>query len=127
MGHIAEDCPEKKSRESSGGSSGGLAMMCLEDVQSLVEEDPKPISDEDQAQLNSEVNSEENDSEQRSEQILILQDWINYAVQLTMTEEQSCTNQVGLDQSCATVEISVFLNLPLGRRRKSRKINSNHT
>ena len=31
MGHLAKDCPEeKKSKESSGGSSGGFAMMCVE-------------------------------------------------------------------------------------------------
>ena len=49
MGHFAKDSSEKKSRESSGGSGGGFAMMYLEDVQFLVEEDPKSISDKDKA------------------------------------------------------------------------------
>ena len=74
-------------------------MMCIEGVQSLVEEDPKSISHKDKAQPNSEVNSEEKDLEQHSEQGLSLQEWINYEVKSTMTEEQSCTNQVQLDQS----------------------------
>ena len=30
MGHIARDCPEKKVSDSSGGQSGGFAMMCIE-------------------------------------------------------------------------------------------------
>ena len=47
---------------------GGFAMMCLEDVHSLVEEDPKSISDKHKARMNSEVNSEEKDSEQDLEQ-----------------------------------------------------------
>ena len=87
MGHLTKDCTEKKSKDSSGGSGGGFAMMCIEGVQSLVEEDPKSISDEDKEQKNLEVNLEEKDSEQHSEQILLLQDWINYDVQLIMTEE----------------------------------------
>ena len=94
MGHTAKDCPENKSRDSSGGSGGGFAMMCIEGVQSLVEENPKSISDEDKAQPNSEVNLEEKDSEQHLEQGLSLQEWINYEVQSTMTEEQSCMSKV---------------------------------
>ena len=73
-------------------------MMCIEGGQSLVEEDPNSISDEDKAQWNSEVNSEEKDLEQcleqHLEQVLLLQDWIKYEVQLTITEEQLHTNQV---------------------------------
>ena len=49
MGHFANECPEKKSRDSSVGSGGGFAMMCIEGVHTLVEEDPKAISDEDRA------------------------------------------------------------------------------
>ena len=30
MGHIARDCPEKKVKDPSAGSSGGLAMTCIE-------------------------------------------------------------------------------------------------
>ena len=66
-------------------------MMCIEGVQSLVEEDPKVTSDEDKAQPNLEVNLEQKDLElhleQHSEQGLSLQEWINYEVQSTMTEE----------------------------------------
>ena len=49
MGHFAKDSPEKKSRDSGGGSSGGFAMMCTEGMQSLVEEDPKSKSDKGKA------------------------------------------------------------------------------
>ena len=69
-------------------------MMCIEGVQYLVEEDPKSISDEDKAQSNLEVNLEEKDLEQHSEQGLSLQEWINYEVQLTTTEEQLRMNHV---------------------------------
>ena len=44
----------------------GFAMMCLEDVQSQVEESTKSISNEARAQVNSEVNLEQIDLEQHS-------------------------------------------------------------
>ena len=59
MGHLTKDCPEKKSRDSNGGSGGTFIMMCIEGGQSLVEEDPESTIDEDKAQPNLEVNLEE--------------------------------------------------------------------
>ena len=59
MGHIARDCPEKKVKDSSGGSSGGFAMMCIE------VSNPQELSFEE----NSEMWAEE--------ERLTLQDWIN--------------------------------------------------
>ena len=69
-------------------------MMCLEDVQSQVEESTKSISNEARAQVNSEVNLEQIDLEQHSEQSWSLQQWISYEVQSTTAEEQSHMNQV---------------------------------
>ena len=40
------------------------------------------------------INLEDKDLEQHLEQGLSLQDWINYEVQFTTTEEQSHTSQV---------------------------------
>ena len=55
-----------------------------------------------------EVNSEEKDLEQHLEQHLeqglLLQHWINYEAQSTMTEDQSHMRQVQLDQLHATEE-----------------------
>ena len=65
MGHLARDCPEKKVKNSSGGSGGGFAMMCIEES--------------NLQQLNLEVNSEA----EAEEESLTLQDWIN----------QSCKNE----------------------------------
>ena len=45
-------------------------------------------------EVNLERNLEQNNSEHHSEQSWLLQEWIDYEVQLTMTEEQSQTNQV---------------------------------
>ena len=52
FGHLTKDCPEKKSKDSSGGSSGGFTMMCVEGGQSLVEEDPESTVEEDKEQKN---------------------------------------------------------------------------
>ena len=102
FGHLTKDCPEKKSKDSSVGSGGGFAMMCIDGGQSLVEEDPELTVEEDKEQPNLELNleagSEEMDSEQHSEQhpeqTLLLQDWMNTETQLPMTENKSCMNQV---------------------------------
>ena len=59
MGHITIDCPEKKVKDPSGGSSGGFAMMCIE-----VANPP-------------ELNSEENSETQIKEENFTLQDWTN--------------------------------------------------
>ena len=81
MGDLLKDCPEKFSRDSSGGSSGGFTTMCVEGGQSPVEEDPETTVEEDKEELNLdmtlEAGSEEKDSEQHLEQGLLLQDWIN--------------------------------------------------
>ena len=58
-GHIARECLEKKVKDSSIGSSGGFAMMCIEVA--------------NQQELNSELNSEI----QTKEESWTLQDWIN--------------------------------------------------
>ena len=41
------------------------------------------------SEVNSEQTSEQNDLEHHSEQSRLLQEWIEYKVQLTMTEERS--------------------------------------
>ena len=41
MGHLTKDCPEKKSKDSNGGSGGGFVVMCVEGGESPVEEDPE--------------------------------------------------------------------------------------
>ena len=63
MGHYASECPENKSKDSSGGSSGGFAMMCFEVNESPVEEDSEQISAHHTEQLNLEVGSEDKNSE----------------------------------------------------------------
>ena len=39
MGHCTSECPEKKPKDSSGGSSGAFAIMCFEINESPVEGD----------------------------------------------------------------------------------------
>ena len=39
MGHLAKDCPEKKSKD-----SGGFAMMCVEGGELPVEEDQEQLN-----------------------------------------------------------------------------------
>ena len=79
-------------------------MMCLEDGLSQVEESPQLVSNKVTGQFNLEDNLEQhleqNDSAHRLEPIWSLQEWINYVLQLSMTEEQSHMNQECLDQSC---------------------------
>ena len=58
-GHIARECPERKVKDPSGGSSGRFAMMCIEIT------DPP------------EWNSEENSEPQTEEESWTLQDWID--------------------------------------------------
>ena len=74
MGHIARDCPKKKVKDSSRGSSGGFAMTCIE------------VSNPQ------ELNSEENSEMWAEEESLTLQDWIN----------QSCKNEIQLEQAYVT-------------------------
>ena len=73
-------------------------MMCVESDESPVREDPQTTVEEDKEQLNSEVNSEarseEKDLEEHLEQCFLLQDWLNMEMQLPVTENQSCMNQV---------------------------------
>ena len=94
MGHLTKDCREKKSRDSSGGSGGGLTMMHVEDGESPVEEDPEQLNSE----VNSEVGSEEKNSEvhleAQPEQSFALQDWINSEIQSPRIETQSHMNDV---------------------------------
>ena len=59
MRHIARDCPEKKVKDPGGGSSGGLAMTCIEVANTQ------------------ELNSEENSETWTEEESFTLQDWIN--------------------------------------------------
>ena len=59
MGHFAKDCPEeKKSKDSSGGSSGGFTMMCVEVSDLPVEGESQQTTAHHTKQLNSDVNSE---------------------------------------------------------------------
>ena len=44
MGHYANECPEKKAKDSSGGSRGGFGMMCFEVCDSPVEGELEQIS-----------------------------------------------------------------------------------
>ena len=55
MGHYTSECPEKKPKDSSGGSSGGFAMMCFEVNHSPVEGD----SDQTSAHHTEQPHSEE--------------------------------------------------------------------
>ena len=81
-------------------------MMCAEGGESPVEEDQETTVEGDKEQPNLEVNSEagseEKDSEQHTEQRLLLQDWMNSEIQSPMTENQSCMNQVQLEELHAT-------------------------
>ena len=84
------DCPEKKSKDSSGGSSGGFAMMCVEGGKSPVEED----LEQPNLEVNSEARSEEKNLEAHLEQRFLLQDWKNSEIQSPMTENLLCMNEV---------------------------------
>ena len=77
LGYLTKDCPEKKSKDSSGGSSGGFAMMCVEGGKSPVEEDPEQPNSEVNLEAGSEEQNLELHPEQNSEQSLLLQDWMN--------------------------------------------------
>ena len=74
MGHVARDCPEKKVKDSSGGSSGVFTMMCIEVA------NPQ------------ELNLEEKSEMQTEKESLTLQDWIN----------QSHKNEIRLEQAYVT-------------------------
>ena len=94
MGHLIKDCPEKKSKDSSGGSGGAFAIMCVEGGESTVEEDKEQPNSEVNVEAGLEEKDSEQHSEQHPEQSLLLQDWINNEIQSTMTENQLCMNQV---------------------------------
>ena len=59
MGHITRDCPEKKVKDPSTGSSGGFAMMCIEVAHTQ------------------EMNLDANSEVQTEQESFALQDWIN--------------------------------------------------
>ena len=81
-------------KDSSGGSSGGYAVMCVDDVKSPVEDDTEQLKSE----VNSEVNLEEKNSEEhleaQLEQSLSLQDWIDSKHKLCANEYILCMNEV---------------------------------
>ena len=52
------------------------------------------MNSEVNSEVNLEQNSEQNDLEHHLEQSWLLQEWIDYEVQLTTTEEQLQMNQV---------------------------------
>ena len=56
MGLNTSECPEKMSKDSSGGSSGGFTMICFKINESSVEGDSEQISAHHTEQLNSEEN-----------------------------------------------------------------------
>ena len=72
LGHIMKDCPEKKFNDSSGGSSGGFAMMCIEGTKESKETHSEP------------------NSEKCPGQRFQLQDWMNQEAKSNKTEYQSC-------------------------------------
>ena len=67
MGHYASECPDKKSKDSSGGSSGGFAMMFFKINQTPVEGDLEQISAQHTEQPNLKVESEEKNFQVHSE------------------------------------------------------------
>ena len=69
-GHKARECPKKKIKDPSGGSSGEFAMMCIEIL------DPQ------------ELNSKENSETQTEEEIWTLQDWIDQSHKNEIQHEQ---------------------------------------
>ena len=81
IGHIEENSPEKKTRESHVDSGGGFAMVCLEDGQAPVQE-PFQLVHYQQLQLNIKENLEENleddDLEQHLELPWSLKEWISH-------------------------------------------------
>ena len=54
MGHYTSECPEKKPKDSSGGSRGGFAIMCFEVCDSPVEGELEQTSAHHTEQPNSE-------------------------------------------------------------------------
>ena len=81
MGDYTSECPEKKPKDSCGGSRGGFAMMCFKTNESLVGGDSEQTSAHHTEQPNLEVHLEEKNSdvhlEAQLEQSLSLQDWLN--------------------------------------------------
>ena len=69
-------------------------MMCVEGGESPVEEDPEQLNLEVKLEAGSEEEILEVYPEAQLEQSLLLQDWINTEIQLPMTENQSCMNEV---------------------------------
>ena len=91
MGHLTKDCPEKKTKDSSGGSGGGFVIMCVEGG---VEEDTEQLNLEATSEAGLEEKNSEVHPEAKLEQSFSLQDWINSEIQSPLTENQSYMNAV---------------------------------
>ena len=89
MGHLAKDCPEKKSKDSSG-----FAMMCVEGGELPVEEDQEQLNLEVHSEAGLEEKNSEVHLEAQPEQSLLHPDCMDSVIQSPMTENHSCTNEV---------------------------------